>query len=155
MVLVPYVPNAARYDDLLSSGGQVGRGSYGRYIGSNSQNGAGFGSVFRSLGRFFSRHIVPIVSKGSSHAIKAYEAAKPSLNLAASAMLEEAGKKAGEKISSILAPVTTEPPVTPQAGTGRRRGRKRGVFAAAGKRGRPGRKILLQRVFPYDRPDAF
>lgn len=174
MVLKPFIPDASRYDDLLRSGGQIGAGSYGRYIGSNLQNGAGFGSAFRSLGRFFSRHIVPIVSKGKAHALKALEAAKPSLRLAADAVLEEASRKAGEKIADVLAPSTTGGVLqstvtgTPaekqqqqlQAGSGYRQSRKRRRKASSPARSvknkrRLGRKVLLHRVPPYDIPDAF
>jgi hypothetical protein len=144
MGLKAFVPDASLYDDLLNSR-QIGHGSYGRYIGSNFQNGAGIGSFFRSL---FTRHILPIVRSARPHLAKALSAARPSLNQAASAALAEAGSSVSKKLNDILTPAPTAN--APQAGAGKRK--------RAHRKGGPTRKrktIRLKRVPPFDIPDSF
>ena len=111
MPLVEYVPDPRRYDGVFVS--QLGYGPMIRYRGSSNQHGSGFPQLLKALFSKIAAFAKPILRTAAPHARKAFEAAQPHLQEAATGLVRDVGSKATEAISKKLTEL--------QDGSGRKR----------------------------------
>ena len=134
MPLVPYIPDPQRYDGVFVT--QTGYGNLARYRGSAMQNGSGFPQILKSLFAKIAAFAKPILRNAVPHARKAFEAAQPHLQEAASGLIKEVGDKTSDAINRKLSNI--------QEGQGVKK-KKRKTITKKNKH--------LQRIQPHHLPD--
>ena len=158
MQLKEFVPQPELFIQMMEEN-QVGHGPLGRYRGAAMQNGAGFvlPAFLRTIFSRVARFAAPIIRSAAPHAKAAMAAAKPHLAEAGKTVVSEAAKSVATKLDNLFSTVTS-PGEEPQVGQGRKRRRKQ-TSSYAIKKPRTGRSRItvkkLQRISPYDYPDAF
>ena len=132
MPVVPYVPDVARYEDVIGS--QHGSGVMMRYRGSPYQNGSGFPLFLRNIFSKIGSFVKPLLRQAAPHAKAAMNAAAPHLKEAATGAIKEAATQATQAIARKL---------SPQEGSGKRRGVTKK------------KKRRTRRIPPFNIPDSF